>query len=417
MSQGPTHRVSIDRLRVGLFIELDLGWSEHPFTFSAFRIKSAEQIEALRQLGLREVRFDPRRSVVQPLAESTAATVAPPDVDATGDVYCAQRGRREQLALQQRSLQRAERRFDEAARELRQVALEVRAQPLSAGQRSDALAQSLCSDMLGDRQVSIRLLSERAGDDSSLHALNVCVLSLLLGRAVGLGTGSLRELAIAALLHDVGKLQLPGRLRWASDQLTTAERKAVEEHPALGAAMVEQMELPRAVQALVAEHHERADGSGYPQRLRGLQLSPPARVLTLVNHYDNLCNTSNAANALTPHEALASIYARDQGRFDAPTLALFVRMMGIYPPGSVLQLSDGRYALSVAVNASEPRKPQVLIHDPQVPPEQATVIELEHEPGLEVERALKPGALPRAVFEYLSPRKRQSFFFEPTPLR
>jgi hypothetical protein len=83
----------------------------------------------------------------------------------------------------------------------------------------------------------------------------------------------------------------------------------------------------------------------------------------------------------------------------------------------VLQLNDGRYALSVAVNASEPRKPQVLVHDPKVPPEQAAVIELEHEPGLEVERALKPGALPRAVFEYLSPRKRQSLFFEPNPLR
>ena len=140
---------------------------------------------------------------------------------------------------------------------------------------------------------------------------------------------------------------------------------------------------------MIAQHHEHADGSGYPAGSRGEQLSVGARVVSLVNQYDNLCNPGNPAAALTPHDALAVMFARMRGQFDSATMATFIRMMGVYPPGSTVQLTDGRYALSVSVNAARPLKPRVVVHDPTIPTE-----------------------LPRAVFEYLSPRKRMCYFFE-----
>ena len=409
--------IAVDRLREGVYIELDLGWADHPFPFSAFTIRSAEQIATLRSLGLREVRYSPRRSLVQPLPEAPPA-FAPPTAPAAPAAPVWQgirEQRRLQLESQQRSLQRAERTYDDSARQLKQLMGIARADPGQAAATAGVLADQLLSELRGDREVAIRLLSERAGDESAQHAINVAVLSLLLGRAVGMGPAALRELVLGALLHDIGKQALPSRLRYFSDQLSPSERRLAQQHTEFGVEIGQQMGLGPTALAVIGEHHEHSDGSGYPERRRGVQLATASRVVALVNHYDNLCNPPNLLQAMTPHEALAQIFSRQQARFDGPTLALFVRMMGIYPPGSLLQLSDGRYALSVAVNPSNPRRPQVLIHDSKVPPEQGVVVELENEPGLEIERSLKPSALPRSVFEYLSPRRRTSYFVEGLP--
>ena len=87
-------------------------------------------------------------------------------------------------------------------------------------------------------------------------------------------------------------------------------------------------------------------------------------------------------------------------------------MMGIYPPGSIVQLSDERYALVVSVNSARPIKPKVIIHDPQVPREDALMINLENETQIGIRRSLKPIQLPKAAYDYLSPRKRLCYFFE-----
>jgi hypothetical protein len=87
-------------------------------------------------------------------------------------------------------------------------------------------------------------------------------------------------------------------------------------------------------------------------------------------------------------------------------------MMGVYPPGSVVQLTDERFALVVSVNSARPLKPSVVVHDPHVPREEALVIDLENEPEVGIRRSLKPLQLSKAAFDYLSPRKRMCYFFE-----
>jgi hypothetical protein len=141
-------------------------------------------------------------------------------------------------------------------------------------------------------------------------------------------------------------------------------------------------------------------------------MSPLSRIVALVNQYDNLCNPANPALALTPHEALSQIFTKYKTRFHELTLTTFIRMMGIYPPGSVVQLSDDRYALVVSVNSARPIKPKVIIHDPTIDRDEALVINLEHEQQLCIHRSLKPLQLPKAAYDYLSPRKRLCYFFE-----
>lgn len=172
------------------------------------------------------------------------------------------------------------------------------------------------------------------------------------------------------------------------------------------------MELSSAALLCIAQHHEAANGSGYPMRLSGDLISPLGRILALTNQYDSLCNPGNPAAAQTPHEALSTIFSRLKSRFDGQTMSVFIRMMGVYPPGSVVQLSDESYAMVISVNSSRPLKPRLIIYNPQIPKEEALVVDLERQANLGVRRSVKPVQLPRQVLDYLSPRQHICYFFE-----
>jgi HD-GYP domain-containing protein (c-di-GMP phosphodiesterase class II) len=238
------------------------------------------------------------------------------------------------------------------------------------------------------------------------------VISLLLGKYMGLPASDLVDLGMAAFLHDVGKSALPDRVRWLEDSFSVPEQKLYQEHVALGVALGKQMELSPGALLAMAQHHEMVDGSGFPLRVKGETMSQLAKILALVNRYDGLCNPSRPAAALTPHEALALIFAQFKSRFDGAVLSAFVRMMGVYPPGSVVQLSDERYAMVVSVNSARPLKPKVIVFDTKVAPHEALVLDLETMPTLGIRRSLKPASLPKAAVDYLSPRQRICYFFE-----
>jgi putative nucleotidyltransferase with HDIG domain len=421
MKDSQLKLIEVDRLRVGMFVHLDLGWTEHPFPFNSFKLRSVEQIQTLCELGLQRVRYSPERSDVLPLPAQPAAApeeaAQAPELDSAAaptPEQAERRRRRDVLLAQQASLERCERQFGDASRSFRNVLHQVRAQPAEAVAEASALIQGMVESMTGEREVAIRLLSEKAGEETALHALNVTVLSILLGRACGYDTECLAQIGLGALLHDIGKLDLPDRLRWADEASagSAAERKLYHQHVEHGARLLRAQALPKVAAEILLQHHEHADGSGYPAGLSGERIGVGARVVALVNQYDNLCNPANPAQAITPHDALAIMFARQRSHFDATTMAVFIRMMGVYPPGSVVQLNDQRYALSVAVNPMRPLKPRVVVYDPEVPTEEALILDLEDSPELGVQRAIKPLQLPRAVFDYLSPRKRMCYFFE-----
>jgi hypothetical protein len=197
--------------------------------------------------------------------------------------------------------------------------------------------------------------------------------------------------------------------------LTDLEHRLYRDHVALGLAHARRMAVQAEALLVIAQHHEQADGSGFPLRLKLDRLARSAHVVALANRYDDLCNAAQAAHVHTPHEALSLLFARGQRRFDTALLGAFVRMMGVYPPGSVVQLGDGRYALVASVNAAHPLKPCVLVHDTRAPREEVLPLELEHAPpALAIRRSLKPAQLPPEAQRALAPGRRVAWFFDPT---
>jgi hypothetical protein len=182
---------------------------------------------------------------------------------------------------------------------------------------------------------------------------------------------------------------------------------------AKGVAQGQRMALAATAMSVLAQHHEHVDGSGFPLRLAGERLSMAARVVAIVNRYDNLCNPQARALALTPHEAVSTLFAQGRNRYDGAVLNAFIRLMGVYPAGSLVQLTDDRYALVVGVNSSRPLRPRVLVHDGRVPRNEALILDLERESDLGIRRSLAASKLPLQALEYLDPRPRVAYYFEP----
>lgn len=417
MKQPPqSEYVEPEQLRVGMFIELDLGWMAHPFQRSSFKITSEKQIETVRGLGLKLIRYIPGKS--DPVAPTTlpAGIESAPSQDLAPPVAIEVKRppmlRSELVASQQRSLLLCERRFGEANRLYQDVVEQLSTQPKVAMAQCHGLVNTLVGEMVDHGETAIRLLSSGMGDRSAMHPVNVAVISLLLGKAMGLSLEDMRDLGLAALLHDIGKPKLAVRMRWLEEDITTPEHKAYQEHVGLGLALAQRMALSQNALLAIAQHHEMVDGTGFPARLTGEHLSLPGKILALVNRYDNLCNPDQPVPILTPHDAVALIYTRFKSCFDEQVLNAFVRMMGVYPPGSLVQLIDERFAIVVSVNVSRPLKPRVLVYEPAIPKHEALILDLEQTPALSIRRSLKLGDLPKAAMDYLLPRQRFCYFFE-----
>ena len=431
--------IDIDALRVGMFVHLDMGWMSHPFPLGSFKITSAEQMATIRTLGLKRLRWSPQQSDAAEAPETEVQAWGPlgePGVSLavpTADVALADSSNlapeaepvtltpeamvRERhvrrLAEQRDALVVCERQFAEASQACQQLTALAPSQPQQAREQAEALTTALLQKMLGEQELCIRLLSDAAGDKASAHALNVTIISLLMGRSFGLDADDMLELGLGAMLHDIGKIELPERMRHRDDAFSATEARLYEEHVSHGVTLGRKMGLSAGAMLVIAQHHEHADGSGFPLRLNADRMTAAARIVSLVNRYDNLCNPHLPGRALTPHESLSLLFAQGKNKFDTAILGGFIKMMGVYPAGSTVQLTDDRYALVVGVNSSRPLKPRVLVFDAELPRDEALILDLEASPGLGIRRCLKPAQLPPTALDYLAPRPRVAYFFEP----
>ncbi|WP_374568452.1 HD-GYP domain-containing protein [Ideonella sp.] len=420
-----TSTVEPQDLRIGMFIHLDGGWMSHPFPLSSFKISNAEQIDTIRSLGLKRVRWSPERSDLPaeavagdagqagPQGDAGAAATEPVVVVAPVAEDPATRARRQAEAraeAEAAALRVCERQYQEACRDLRRVNDALVGEPERARDGAQALTRALLDKMLIDAELCVRVLGEPTGDRHSAHAINVTVVSLLLARSLKMAAPEMADLGTGCLLHDMGKLALPDRVRLPHDDFTSAEASLYRDHVGHGITQGRRMGLSPGALLVVAQHHELADGTGFPKGVTSERMSVGARIVSLVNFYDNLCNAATPSKSLTPHEALSRMFAQSRNKFDATILSGFIHMMGIYPPGSLVQLSDDRYAMVTSVNSARPLKPQVRVHDPAR--SHGVHLNLEDCPDLGIRRSLRASQLPARAAEVLAPRLRVAYFFD-----
>ena len=402
----PTESIDVQALCVGMFVHLDVGWMSHPFPRSAFRIADERQLDTVRGLGLGRVRWCPELSEV---------VRASPSLDEVGDRRPATAADGASGAADGGSPAALQARFQAAAGQSAQVLALVQHRPAEAKASSERLVRSLLAGM-PDGDLAMRTVESTATDDpAAAHALNVAVVSLLMGRLFGFSDEDLHDLGMGALLHDAGKLALPERVRHVDEHTTPGEARRYREHVDLGVATARRLGLGPAALAVVAQHHESPDAEGFPDGLDVDRISIGARIVAIVDRFDNLCNPARAERALTPHEAVSLMFAGERRRFDASLLNAFIKMVGVYPPGSVVQLTDDRWAMVVSVHASRPLKPTVLVFEPSTERDSAALLDLHGAAGLGIRRSVRSHALPGDAARWLRPARAPAWFCEPVP--
>lgn len=194
------------------------------------------------------------------------------------------------------------------------------------------------------------------------HSLNTAILSAILGRYIGLSRESVKELSIAAILMNIGQVWMSQNLFEKNGKLSSNEFSIIKNHPSSGCDYLDkQKNISDNIIKAVMHHHEKYDGSGYPNEIAGNDISQYARIISICDSYDAMTSDRPYREALTPNMAIKHLYTMTNTSFHPRYLENFIKCIGIYPVGCFVKLSDGRYGVVVTNTPKAPLLPKIKI--------------------------------------------------------
>jgi putative nucleotidyltransferase with HDIG domain len=354
--------VEASKLKKGMYVsELDRPWLETPFLFQGFRITNQDEIEQLRSL-CDFVFVDTEKSRVP--VTNTVSDAAPPRSTAQKQTFS--RIIKEPLPYTKNfedEVGRARTCYEQATQELKTLFDDVRmGKSLHVGEARATVTAMV--DSIIRHPDALVLLASLDNKDRSLvtHALAVCTLSLAFGRSLGFETEALVNLGLGALLHDIGEIKLPDEVLDGSGSASEKDRALLERHTAIGAMMLKKLEgLPDNVIAIVHDHHERVDGSGYPRQLMGSEIGVQTKIVSIVDAYDSIISGVHGYERLSVDDALKSLYTWRQRLFDELLVEKFIQCIGIYPLGSVVELRTGQVGIVISSRPDARLFPKIML--------------------------------------------------------
>jgi putative nucleotidyltransferase with HDIG domain len=226
-----------------------------------------------------------------------------------------------------------------------------------------ALVDSLAQAVSANRTALIALTALKNYDNYTFtHMVNVSVLTMSQARALGIDGAPLRELGLAALMHDIGKVRTPTEVLNKPEKLTDAEFEIMRMHVVDGAEILRRTpEMPAVAPVIAFEHHLRLDGTGYPFGVKRSSLNIGTQLCGISDVYDAM-RSQRAYQQAFPSDRILEVLKRNDGhQFDQNLVRRFTQLLGIYPPGNLVRLDNGALAVVIAVHAPDPFKPRVKI--------------------------------------------------------
>ncbi len=372
-----TRQLTVSELKLGMYVaELDRPWLESPFLFQGFPIRSYDEIDKLRECcdyvfvdfsqshewkpeehdllarASHEYphprytdgrhRFETRRINIDSIRgkhhyrNSTSFT---DELKGAGRVYHKAR--------------------DYIGSVLKDVRLGHSIDPEGAREMADAMADSIVRN---ENALAWLTMLKNRDEYTEMHSINVCILSLLFGRHLGLEVKELRLLGYGALLHDIGKMRVPLELLNKVDRLSDEEMAQIKLHPVHGRTILhEHVAVPEVVLEIAHSHHERVDGSGYPRGLKGGSISREAMIVSVVDVYDAITSDRVYHTGISPHEALNLMYSWAPASFPCELLEEFIKCLGIFPVGSIVELDSGEVGVVMTLNRRHHLHPIVVL--------------------------------------------------------
>lgn len=402
--------ISKSDLQVGMYVDINLSWFDHPFPSSKFLIRDSKTLKtilALKKLS-DTLQYDPERSQLDAQAEPQPAPepkALPSEAELNEEAVL-----REEMADARKAINRAERKVAELGNRVRHLMPNLTSGSQVALEAAADIANEVTEDLVSDPSAVMQMINVNAGDDSyfSRHAINVTAMSVMLARANGVDDELITQIGLGAFLHDLGVSRLPSSVVNKKTKLTPPEQRLYDEHTKIGDGMTRES-LSSIARDIIRFHHAKWDGSGQPA-IKGDEIPLGAQIVAIANRYDNLCNPRANRDPIAPAQAVKFMFSKERKHYSPKLLDSFIRCLGVYPPGTLVGLSDDQVGVVVAANPSQPLKPSVVVYDPMVERREALPLDLSA-PGMpSIEKSYTLEQLPAVVGAYLALSARLNYY-------
>ncbi len=354
--------ILVDELQVGMYVsKLDRPWIETPFPLQGFYIRELSDIDQIRR-HCRNVTIDMTRSraAVEPVRHQATPVSREADARPTAKVRKPVYQNTASMPQEVNASRELHTRFASAVSAVYKRLGEGRQIDLDGARE---VTGHVVESVIRNPDAMVWLSRVRSKDAYSYHhAFRCAIWGTVFGRHLGISKPVLEQLALGLTLMDVGKAKLPDGLLNKCGILTSPERVELRRHVDYSLEILGAMPgIPAAVLQMVGEHHERFDGSGYPNQLMGKAISPLGKIAGLVDTYDAMTSERPYARALTSVEAVSRLYELRNTEFQSQLVEEFIQAIGVYPTGTLVHLSNQEVGVVIAQNPERRLRPKLLV--------------------------------------------------------
>ncbi len=356
---SPLKKIPITQVTVGMYVHKICGkWVDHPFWKSSFLVSSAKTLGKVHALGDKEVWIDTRKGVDVGLAASTAPATRTSEVVVASTATPELASRRTAFGNEVARAEAVRDRAKSVVKSLFHDARMGRALNMDAGTE---IVEEVNNAIAHNSAAMLSVLRLKKKDDYTyLHSVAVSALMMALGRRLGVEGETLKDLGMAGLLHDIGKVGVADAVLNKPGRLNPLEICSIRLHPQIAWDILRKESGASAVALDVClHHHEKIDGSGYPDQLSGKEVSREARMSAVCDVYDAITSDRPYKKGWEPADAIRRMAEWQEGHFDRDIFHTFVKMIGIYPTGTLVRLKSQRLAVVLAQGRNSTLTPVV----------------------------------------------------------